>query len=110
MKLIRHLDNYHCTLKWKSNKKKYYFIAASRHCSATSSKMQIAILLSSGVLSLPCIQNNRLNIKTMKNKCFSSSKKSRFKNSPQAQILYESAWRMRLDHETQQKLQHSLFN
>ena len=34
-------------------KRTTYLRAASRHCSATSSKMQIAILLSSAVLSLP---------------------------------------------------------
>jgi hypothetical protein len=45
-----------------------YLSAASRHCSATSSKMQIAILLSSGVLSLPCIQKKKNSFEWSKNK------------------------------------------
>ena len=64
MKLITRLYNYQCKLKQKPSRTKgVYLIAASRHCSATSSKIQIAILLSSGVLSLPCIQNISQKIK-----------------------------------------------
>lgn len=43
-----------------------YLRAASRHCSATSSKMHIAILLSSAVLSLPYIHETGQANKTSK--------------------------------------------